>query len=397
MRKLLSSLFLFVSLTSMLGLIPIHAQERTGSITGTIADASGGVLPGARVELTPTSQLFVSNGQGRFAVRDLAPGNYKLTASYIGFAPFSTDVKIAAGQISHVNIVLQIGTQNEVVTVPGERERGEVEAINIERTADNIVQVLPAEVITSLPNTNIADAVGRLPSVSLERDEGEGKYVQIRGTEPRLSNVTIDGMHVPSPEAVRNVKLDAIPADLIESVEINKTLSANQEGDAIGGSVNLVTKKATDQPYVTLIGMGGYTPIAGGRHLDQFGATAGKRFGKEKRLGVMFGGSYDWNARGIDDLEPAPGLTGNGDFQSGVPVFFGADMREYWYDRTRFGYATSIDYKLGTGSLLYLRGLFSQFKDIGQDWIYSPGLGPFTSATTADGAIGFDHVYRNPW
>jgi hypothetical protein len=121
------------------------------------------------------------------------------------------------------------------------------------------VQVLPADVITSLPNTNIADAVGRLPSVSLERDEGEGKYVQIRGTEPRLSNVTIDGVHVPSPEAVRNVKLDAIPADLIDSVEINKTLSANQEGDAIGGSVNLVTKKATDQPYVTVIGMGGYT------------------------------------------------------------------------------------------------------------------------------------------
>src|SRR5207248_9350433 len=144
--------------------------------------------------------------------------------------------------ISHVNVVLQIGTQNEVVTVPGERERGELEAINRERTADNIVQVLPAEVITSLPNTNIADAVGRLPSVSLERDESEGKYIQIRGTEPRLSNVTIDGIHVPSPENIRNVKLDVIPSDLVESVEVNKTLSANQDADAIGGSVNLVTK-----------------------------------------------------------------------------------------------------------------------------------------------------------
>src|SRR5438270_8489579 len=264
MCKPLSSLVLFVFLCSVLGVIPIQAQERTGSITGTVTDASGGVLPGARVELAPTAQVLVSNGQGQFSVRDLAPGHYKLTASYIGFTPFSADVAIAAGQISRVNVVLQIGTQNEVVTVRGERERGEVEAINIERTADNIVQVLPAEVITSLPNTNIADAVGRLPSVSLERDEGEGKYVQIRGTEPRLSNVTIDGVHVPSPEAVRNVKLDAIPADLIESVEINKTLSANKEGDAIGGSVNLVTKKATDQPYVTVIGMGGYTPIAGG-------------------------------------------------------------------------------------------------------------------------------------
>ena len=63
------------------------------------------------------------------------------------------------------------------------------------------MQVLSAEVITSLPNANIADALGRLPSVTLERDEGEGKYVQIRGTEPRLSNLTIDGVNVPSPKA----------------------------------------------------------------------------------------------------------------------------------------------------------------------------------------------------
>src|SRR6202030_2893204 len=84
-------------------------------------------------------------------------------------------------------------------------------------------------VINSLPNTNVADAVGRLPSVSLERDEGEGKYVQIRGTEPRLSNVTINGVNVPSPEGVvRNIKLDAVPANLVERIEVFKTLSASQ-------------------------------------------------------------------------------------------------------------------------------------------------------------------------
>src|SRR6202011_2912309 len=261
---------------------------------------------------------------GRFTIGNVAPGEYSITVSYVGLLPFSTTITVIPGQVTRVDAVLQVAGVTEEVTVRAERPRGEAQALNRERTADNIVQVLPAEVITSLPNINIADAVGRLPSVSLERDEGEGKYVQIRGTEPRLSNVTIDGVHVPSPEAVRNVKLDVIPADLIDSVEINKTLSANQEGDAIGGSVNLVTKKATDQPFVTVIGMGGYTPIAGGRRLDQFGATAGKRFGREKRLGVMFGGSYDWNGRGIDDIEPAPGVTSsaNGDFANGVPVFF---------------------------------------------------------------------------
>src|SRR6202521_958152 len=399
MRKSLHSLFLGTFIFNGFWLVPIAAQEHKGTITGRVLDANQGALMGARINLQPTGRAVVSDDQGRFTISDITFGKYTLAILYLGFAPFSKEVALNSGEVSSLKVVLQIEGVSERVIVRGERERGEVEALNRERTAANIVQVLPAEVITSLPNTNMADAVGRLPSVSLERDEGEGKYVQIRGTEPRLSNVTIDGVHLPSPEAVRNVKLDVIPADLIDSVEINKTLSANQEGDAIGGSVNLVTKKATDQSYVTVIGMGGYTPIAGGRHLDQFGATAGKRFGREERLGVMFGGSYDWNARGIDDVEPAPGVTSksNGDFADGVPVFFGTDQREFWYDRTRFGSATSIDYKLGAGSLLYLRGLFSQFEDNGQDWIYSPGLGPFTSATTASGAMGFDHVYRNPW
>src|SRR5256886_15752186 len=83
---------------------------------------------------------------------------------------------------------------------------------------------LPSEVLRSLPNANMADALGRLPSVTVERDEGEGKYVQVRGTEPRLTNTTIDGINVPSPESgVRQIKFDAIPADIVESVEINKT------------------------------------------------------------------------------------------------------------------------------------------------------------------------------
>jgi TonB-dependent receptor len=114
----------------------------------------------------------------------------------------------------------------------------------------------------------------------------------------------------------------------------------------------------------------------------------------------MFGGSYDWNARGYDDVEPAPGTTSvrNGDFANGVPVFFGEDVRQYWYDRTRFGFATSADYKLGNDSFFYLRGIFSQFKDNGQDWIYTPNISNYTSATTsAPTNMVFNHVFRSPF
>src|SRR3984893_7372754 len=352
-------------LLSARGLTPAAAQERKGTINGHVTDANQDPLVGARVELQPSGQYAVADAQGQFKISDLTPGKYTLTISYVGFKPFSMDVTVASGATADADAVLEIETVNEQVIVRGERERGEVEALNRERTADNIVQVLPAEVIVSLPNTNIADAVGRLPSVSLERDEGEGKYVQVRGTEPRLTNLTLDGVHVPSPESVRQVKLDAIPADLVDSIEINKTLSPSQEGDAIGGSVNLVTKRPGEQPFMSLQTMGGYTPVGLGGRLNEVDGTIGRRFGQEKRLGLLFGGSYDFNQRGTDDIEPGPatndfGPPGNPNIQ---PVFFGMYVREYKFYRHRYGFAGSADYKLGQGSLAYLRGLFSNFLD----------------------------------
>ena len=105
--------------------------------------------------------------------------------------------------------------------------------------------------IQSLPNANVADATGRLPGVTLQRNEGEGQYVQIRGTEPRLSNTTIDGVVVPGPDPqVRQVDLDTIPAGIVGAIAINKTLSASQDGDAIGGSVDLRIKQATGPTYL---------------------------------------------------------------------------------------------------------------------------------------------------
>ncbi|PYU26493.1 MAG: hypothetical protein DMG32_09870 [Acidobacteria bacterium] len=212
---------------------------------------------------------------------------------------------------------------------------------------------------------------GRLPSVTLERDEGEGKYVQVRGTQPGLTNTTIDGMTVPSPEkGVRQIKFDAIPADIVEAVEINKTLQANMDGDGIGGSVNLVTKTAGERPTVSFSEVGGYTPIVGGRGLTEATGTIGQRFGAQKRLGLLIGGSYDWNGRGIDDVEPVSDVA---TFANGTTALWkdSQDIREYRYYRSRWGLAGSADYKLGEASNIYIRGLYSNFKNYGDRWVYS--------------------------
>jgi hypothetical protein len=177
-----------------------RAQGGKATIAGRVADQTGAILQGAEIKVDPQGLATASDQQGEFTVPNLTPGTYTLKVTYVGFKDFSAAVMIEGGETRHVTVHMDVASQSEEVLVTGERPHGEAEAINRTRTADNILRVLPAEVITSLPNANVADALGRLPSVTLSRDEGEGVYVQVRGTEPRLTNVTINGITVPSPE-----------------------------------------------------------------------------------------------------------------------------------------------------------------------------------------------------
>src|SRR5882757_5889265 len=369
MRRFCTLLFV---LACSLSLIPgAQAQSGKGTIAGRVTDSSRGALIGAQVTVQPIGVSVVSDTRGQFFINDLEPGSYTVTVTYVGFEAFTQTVTVTASQAANIDAKLDVESQNLKVLVTAERASAEAEAVNRERTADNIVQVLPADVIRSLPNANMADALGRLPSVTIERDEGEGKYVQVRGTEPRLTNTTIDGINVPSPESgVRQIKFDAIPADIVESVEINKTLQANMDGDGIGGSINLVTKTAGERPSVSVSGMGGHTPIVGDRNLVETAGTVGQRFGTDKKFGLLIGGTYDWNGRGIDDLEPVPDiatLAGG----STARYFEAIDIREYRYYRSRWGLAGSGNYKLGDGSNIYFRGLYSDFHNYGDRWVYS--------------------------
>lgn len=366
------------------------AQTGKGIISGTIKDSANAALPSAQIEVQPLGRKAASDDQGQFRITDVPAGEYTLNVSYVGFAPSTATVRVDAGQTANVDVTLKVATQNDEVMVVAERLLGEAEAINIERMSDNIVQVLPERVINSLPNTNIADAVGRAPSVSLERDEGEGKYVQIRGTEPRLSSVTINGVNTPSPEgAVRNIKLDAVPADLVERIEVFKTLSADQDADGIGGTVNLVTRTAGEKPTYSFGGTGGYNPIQGGLPRGGFDGVFGKRFGVTRKLGFLLNGTFDKTNRGIDDMEPAE-----------TPATFAgqnlaytstADYRSYSYYRTRYGFSTGVDYVLKPGSDIYVKGLYADFHDFGETWVYTPNAGN-TIKSVNGSSVTFDNA-----
>jgi TonB-dependent receptor len=370
----------------------VNAQERNGTVVGTVYDANHAILPGASIKLDPGGAFVVSNAQGQFTFAAVAPGAYNVAVNYVGFSPSTSTVTVTAGQVVHADLILTTASESESIVVTAERAHGEAEAINEVRAAENILNVLPAEVITSLPNQNVADAVNRLPGVTLERDEGEGKYVQIRGTEPRLSNLTIDGVEVPSPEGgVRQVRMDTIPADLVDSVQINKTLQANQSGDAIGGSVNLVTKTAGGWPTVSLYVGQGYTSIANGVYATEAAGTFGQRFGADKRFGLLVSGTYDYNGRGIDDLEPVPGILPGTTF---TPGYSAMDIRQYKFNRNRYGFAGSADYRISDSSSVYLRGLYSDFKDYGRRYVYSIADNPVLDGVSNTNTPSFNTEAR---
>lgn len=389
-----SKRFFVLCLASLVFAFSSLAQERKGTIAGTVKDEANSALASALIEVLPLGIKSASDDQGQFRITDVPVGEYTLSVSYVGFATSNSTAQVEGGKTVNADFVLKVASQSDQVMVTAERLQGEAEAINIERLSDNIVQVLPARVITSLPNTNIADAVGRVPSVSLERDEGEGKYVQIRGTEPRLSNVTVNGVNLPAPETnVRQIKLDAVPADLVERIEVLKTLSADQDADGIGGSVNLVTRTAGEKPTYSFGGTGGYNPIQGGLPRGGFNGVFGKRFGSSKKLGFLLNGTFDKTNRGIDDQEPGQ-ATGT-DPATGRNVAFvnTYDARSYSYYRTRYGFSTGVDYNIKPGTSVYARGLFADFHDYGETWVYTPNAGTNIKSVSPDGTqITFDNA-----
>ena len=382
---------LVITLCCVIAALQLPAQNAPGAIAGTVQDSAGAVFVSAKVVIEPSDRQTATDAQGTFRFTNLPPGQYTVRASYLGFKPFETNVTVPPGQTANVTATLQVGSDADTVMVTAPRLEGEAEAINVERMSAQIVQVAPQGVIQSLPNPNIADAIGRLPSVSLERDEGEGKYVQIRGTEPRLSNLTINGVNVPSVEVtVRNVKMDAIPSYGIERIEVYKTLAADQDADGVGGTVNLVTPTAQDKPAYSFNGMAGYNPLQNGFWRGTFDGSFGRRFGPGKKAGLTLAGSWDRTNRGIDDLEPSQtfGALPNG---QNVAFINSEDLRSYEYYRTRYGFVSGIDYKFSPTVTAYLKGLYADFHDFGETRVYTPN-----AATYASSASGSTVTFFSP-
>ena len=368
------------------------ASLAQGTIVGTVTDQRGQPAPDATVHLNGSLLGGVADSSGNYRIAGITPGTYLVGVRKLGFAPDSSIVIVTAGATIRHDVRLHTSAERLAGVVVSTQRLGETESSALERRADaqNVVNVLAGDVIRALPNANAAEAAARIPGVTTERDEGEGKYVKVRGTEARLTNVTIDGAHVPGTERGSRVpKLDDIASDLLAAIEVSKTLTANMDADAIGGSVNLVTKTPDGSPHGYLSAQYGAITLLN-KNQYQGGFAYGGRFGPGGKLGILLGGSVDRNNRTTNDLEPAWTVGSGG---RAIPIDW--SQRDYEYRRNRYGLGGDIDYRFTNGSAIALKGLYSLFQDFGTTYIndVASGATASTFGSTGDsagvGALGF--------
>jgi TonB-dependent receptor len=340
---------------SLLGAASVAAQgTESGTVVGRVVDdVSKLPLPGAMVGVEGTNLERATDLNGAFRISGLAAGAQTLTISYLGHIGQSKEVVVEAGAIVNVTIELTLRFA-ETVEVRGERGIEAVAtALNVQRTAPNITNVVSADQLEVFPDANAAEAAQRISGITVERDQGEGRYVLIRGTSPRLNSMTINGERIPAPEGEqRSVAIDVIPADLLQAIQVSKALTPDMDGDAIGGTVNLLLKEAPEEPRVQLSIGGGYNDFRSGFETFTGSATLGRR-SADGKFGFLVAASGSYRDFGSENFEVD---YDDGDLDE-------LDTRYYEINRQRYGVNAAFDYRLTANSTLFLNGMWNRFRD----------------------------------
>ncbi|QNK63195.1 TonB-dependent receptor [Pedobacter sp. PAMC26386] len=266
------------------------ASAQTAVIKGRIADSkSKEPLPGAYVHLDGLNKGATTDAFGNFEINKLSAGKYKIKVKYIGFGKFEQEVKVKDNEVLEITIPLAESSQNlKTVTLYGKlNESNESSSRKSEKTAANITNVLSVRAMERSPDINAANALTRVSAVTLQRNSGsDDAYAIIRGMEPRYNNTLINGVKVTSPDPVsRFISLSVVPSDLLDRIEVSKTLTPDMEGDAIGGTVNLVFKDAPEHEYFKANASVGYSAIFFGRKYDNFNQGSVLRKSPTERFG----------------------------------------------------------------------------------------------------------------
>ncbi len=304
----------------------------------------------------------------------------------------------------------------EIVVIQAQRTTAGV-ARDAQRQAPNLVNLTTAVEMRKLPDVNTAEAVRRVPGVSLETDTGEGRYINIRGIDSDLNNTTFGGLRLPPSNNAspfgggRAVALDAIPTGLVGAIIVTKTLLPEQDAEALGGSIEITPKTAPrdGKPFVDARIGSGYESLRGTGIAD-ISVTAGTRFGgaaadrgtatsySDRPFSVVVTGTYYEDKRGIDDVEPS--FIDAAPYASPSTAYAGFDQRYYRYHRRRHGEGIDLGYQPDQDDKYYIRFFDAGYTEsvlrnrltVTPDGSPTLANGMFTDGMTAH---GFDKTLRD--
>lgn len=341
-------------LCTMLFCATTYFFAQTGTLSGNINDDAHIALPGAQLTLSPGNIHTISDDEGNFVFLNVPAGNYTLAVDYIGYGRKSYEVVVSDESNTRQNIVFDKKTMEiQEVKILGFGRQSQARALNKQKNNSNISNVVSSDQIGKFPDANIGDALKRVPGITMQNDQGEARNIIVRGLASELNSVTLNGNRIPSAEGDnRKVQMDLIPADMIQLIEVNKTLTPDMDADAIGGSVELKTRTAPNKERISITTGAGYNGIR-----DRFAFNDsfmyGNRFANGK-LGLVLNGSYNKNDYGSDNVEAAWTADDNGN------VFMEElDIRKYDVKRERKSVGANLDYEINDKHRLNLNAMYN--------------------------------------
>ncbi|RKD91672.1 TonB-dependent receptor [Mangrovibacterium diazotrophicum] len=326
-----------------------------GVIAGRVLDQDKLPLPGATVMIKSLNQGVVSDVNGFYRIVKLKEGTYDVTVSYIGFKEASQQVQVEVGKTSTANFYMEAGVDLNEVVVNGSLQ-GQSKALNQQKSSINVTNVISSDQVGRFPDANVGDALKRIPGISVQYDQGEARFGTIRGASPEYNSVTIDGDRIPSAEAeTRAIQLDLVPSDMVQSIEVSKVVTADMDADAIGGSVNLVTKS---NPYARRISgtIGATYNMLTDKPAENISLLYADRFFNNK-LGMTLAGSRQNHKMGSDDLE-AEWKDDDGNI-----LMTEMQVRTYWIQRLRQSYSAAFDYEINPSNKIEAKVMYNHRND----------------------------------
>ncbi len=265
---------------------------------GTVVDGTNNKsLVGVNVVVQGTSLGAVTDRDGKFRIVGIPERMLDVEISCLGY-----ELQVMEIDFSKTKDVYETIQLSSAVIQGTDQMRSQTAVINRQVTSNTIVNVISEEKIRELPDANAAEAIGRLPGVSIQRNGGEASKVVLRGLSSKFSNIMIDGVAIPGTDANnKEVDLSIIPQGLFAGIEIYKTLTPDQDADAIAGAVNLVTRKALSEGELCFDLKGGYNHLMKSKDEYEFSARYAARF-FDDILGIQIQGNTEKKIRSKDDV-----------------------------------------------------------------------------------------------